>query len=218
MPPRKITGTAPSASIFGLTGPVLTPEERLFFQETDPLGFILFARNCVDPEQLRALTDLLHDLMGRTVPILIDQEGGRVQRLKAPLWTDYPPAQSFGGNVESVKDAYQALARELGKNGITVDCAPVLDVLFPETHDIIGNRAFGNDPETVAACGAAACEAFLEEGIIPIIKHIPGHGRARADLHLELPVVKESIAELRQRILKRSGMFVRCRSARHYGP
>ncbi len=187
---------APLAVIMGLSGPVLSDEEHSFFQEINPLGFILFARNCENPEQMKALVASLHECMGREVPILIDQEGGRVQRLRAPLWTDYPAAQSLNGDLNAVEKMYIALGSELAANGVNVDCAPVLDVSFPETHDVIGDRAFGDTPETVASCGGAVCEALFQSGVVPIIKHIPGHGRAQADSHLELPVVTASRAEL----------------------
>ena len=192
--------------ICGLAGPSLSADEAAFFKETNPLGFILFARNCETPEQVKTLTASLHDCMGREVPILIDQEGGRVQRLRPPHWTDYPPARSFGekfmrdfeaGRTAATESA-TALAAELRACGVNVNCAPVLDVLFPETHEIIGDRAFGKDPDLVAALGAIVCRAYQEQGIVPIIKHIPGHGRARADSHLELPIVDTPLAELQR--------------------
>ncbi len=183
--------------IFGLSGPVLTPEERRFFQRESPLGFILFARNCENPVQVRALTDSLRETVGRECPILIDQEGGRVSRLKPPHWTAIPAMKSFGdrmrtdpqGAEAALRGAIAEICADLVAAGITVDCAPVLDVLGPETHDIIGDRAFSEDPRIVARLGAVACEAFLDGGIVPVIKHIPGHGRAQADSHKELPVV-----------------------------
>lgn len=190
----------PQAVIYGLSGPVLTADERAFFKESDPFGFILFARNCENPDQLKALTASLQDVLGRAVPILIDQEGGRIQRLRAPLWRDYPAAQTFGdlyredpdAALAALRENFSALAAELMAHGVNVDCAPVLDVLFPETHDIIGDRAFSDDPAIVAALGSALCEEFFAQGVVPIIKHLPGHGRAAADSHKELPVVSAS--------------------------
>lgn len=192
-----VQGSVPKAVIFGLSGPVLTPEESAFFREADPLGFILFARNCENPTQLRALTDSLRAVTERDCPVLIDQEGGRVSRLKPPHWSAIPPMKIFGdrahgdphGAEEALRAAIAQICADLTAGGVNVDCAPVLDVLRPETHDVIGDRAFSDDPALVARLGAVACEAFLEAGIVPVIKHIPGHGRARADSHKELPVV-----------------------------
>ncbi|MCB9989585.1 MAG: beta-N-acetylhexosaminidase [Rhodospirillales bacterium] len=191
--------------ICGLSGLVVTPEERDFFRDADPLGFILFARNCDNPDQVKALCASLHEAVGREAPILIDQEGGRVQRLKAPHGHDYPAAHSFGRMFlrdfakgrDALRDSSMALARELAENGVTVNCAPVMDVLFPETHDVIGDRAYDSDPEVVAALGSVVCAAFLEQGIIPIIKHLPGHGRACSDSHEDLPVVDASLEDLK---------------------
>lgn len=198
--------TAPLAVIFGLSGTILTAAEKTFFAESNPLGFILFARNCESPEQVRALTDSLRYCLGRDAPILIDQEGGRVQRLKPPYWTQYPPARSFGetfvfdflrGREEAEKTA-AAIAKDLIDVGVSVNCAPVLDVLTDATHDVIGDRAFSADPQIVAALGAAVCKAYLDNGIIPIVKHIPGHGRAVSDSHKTLPKVDASLEEMSQ--------------------
>lgn len=194
----------PKAMICGLSGPVLTTEETRFFRKEDPLGFILFSRNCADPGQVRGLTDSLRDLTGRDCPILIDQEGGRVQRLGPPHWPAWPAAQVFGDAmrqnpekaVNFLRLSTEKLAEGLKTAGITVNCAPVLDVLRPETHDVIGNRAFSDDPGIVAALGAIVCETFLTAGIRPVIKHIPGHGRAMADSHHDLPVVDAPIERL----------------------
>lgn len=194
----------PKAMICGLSGPALTPEEIRFFRKEEPLGFILFSRNCLDPVRVRALTDSLRDLTGRDCPILIDQEGGRVQRLGPPHWPAWPAAQVFGDlmrqNPEKAVDflrlSTEKLAEGLKTAGITVNCAPVLDVLRPETHEIIGNRAFSDDPGIVAALGAIVCETFLTAGLRPVIKHIPGHGRALSDSHHDLPVVDAPIERL----------------------
>lgn len=196
----------PLAVIFGLAGESLTAAEATFFRQANPLGFILFSRNCKDPAQLKKLVADLHQCLGREAPILIDQEGGRVQRLKPPHWKDYPPARKFGEAFsrnfsegrEMLEKSSAALAQELKDIGVNVNCAPVMDILYPETHEAIGNRAFSGDPEMVAALGATVCRKYLEAGIIPVIKHIPGQGRATADSHKDLPVVAAELAELRQ--------------------
>ncbi len=195
---------APLASIFGLSGAKLTKDERSFFAEANPLGFILFARNCDDPAQLKALTGSLHDCMGREVPVLIDQEGGRVQRLKSPHWQDYPAAQEFGNRftrnfsegIQDVVGTTSSMAQELTDSGISVNCAPVLDVMYPETHASIGDRAFSNDPEMVAVLGAQVCRTYLQGGIIPVIKHMPGQGRAESDSHEDLPVIETALEDM----------------------
>ena len=195
----------PRAVIFGCAGPRLSPSEASFFRETDPLGFILFARNCIDPEQIRALVDSLRAAVGRAdAPVLIDQEGGRVMRLRPPHWPDRPAAARFAALAERDKDAAaraaklnaRLIANDLHALGITVDCAPVLDVRRPETHDVIGDRAYGENPGQVAALGRAVAEGLLEGGVLPVVKHVPGHGRARADSHLELPAVETPRTEL----------------------
>lgn len=197
-------GSVPKAVIFGLSGPVLTDAESAFFRETNPLGFILFARNCENPAQLRDLTDSLRRTMERECPILIDQEGGRVCRLKPPHWSAVPAMKEFGDLARTDPDGAEAALRaaiaqicaDLTACGVNVDCAPVLDVLRPETHDVIGDRAFSDDPALVSRLGVVACAAFMEAGIVPVIKHIPGHGRARADSHKELPVVNAPLRNL----------------------
>jgi beta-N-acetylhexosaminidase len=195
----------PQAVIFGCAGPSLTADERHFFSDALPVGFILFERNCQDPRQVIGLVAELKEITGRPgTPILIDQEGGRVQRLKPPHWRDAPPASVFGRlAVEDLALAREAvelnaglIATELSDLGINVDCAPVLDVLGPKAHSIIGERAFGNDPGTVTALGRAAAEGFLAGGVLPLMKHIPGHGRALADSHQELPVVDAAAEDL----------------------
>lgn len=188
----------PAAAIFGLSGPRLEERERAFFRAANPLGFILFARNCIDEAQVRALEQELKDCLGRDdVPILIDQEGGRVQRLKPPHWRAAPPGARFAAlAVQSEDDAVEAvwlnarlMADDLAALGITVDCAPVLDVPVPGAHDIIGDRAYGTTPEQVALLGRAVCAGLLAGGVLPVVKHVPGHGRAGADSHTSLPVV-----------------------------
>lgn len=193
-----MVGPHPRAVIFGVAGPTLTDRERHFFAEVDPLGFILFARNCLDPTSTRALVADLRESVGRSdALVLIDQEGGRVQRLKPPLWRAAPPAEAFGrlaevdeaNAVEAVWLNSRLLAADLIALGIDVDCAPVLDVRQPEGHDVIGDRAFAKRSETVALLGRASCTGFLAGGVLPVIKHIPGHGRATLDSHEDLPVV-----------------------------
>lgn len=196
----------PAAVIFGLSGTALTEAERRFFAHVQPLGFILFARNCATPAQVRALTASLRALLGRDdVPILIDQEGGRVQRLNPPHWRAAPPAAVFGrlaagkGEAAGCEGAWlnaRCLAEELISLGITVNCAPVLDVPTPNADPIIGDRALAAEPGPVARLGEAMCEGLLAGGVAPVIKHIPGHGRATSDSHWHLPVVDTSRAEL----------------------
>ncbi len=198
--------TEPSkAVIFGCSGPALTDGERRFFEESHPAGFILFERNCQDPDQVRGLVGELRETVNRPdAPVLIDQEGGRVQRLQPPHWRDAPPPGAFaalaGRSLSRAEEAVclngQLIAAELSGLGITVNCAPVLDIPGPDAHEIIGDRAFGNDPEIVAALGMAAAAGHLQGGVIPVIKHIPGHGRAKADSHEELPVVDAGAEEL----------------------
>ena len=194
--------------IYGCSGVSLTGEERRFFTEVRPTGFILFERNCLDPDQVLGLVAELKEISGRAgTPVLIDQEGGRVQRLKPPNWRACPAAAGFGAlarrdpalAVEAARLNAELIAAELFDLGITVDCAPVLDVPSPGSHDIIGERAFGGDPDIVAALGLAAAEGFLSRGIQPVIKHIPGHGRAVADSHHDLPVVEAAATELEKK-------------------
>jgi beta-N-acetylhexosaminidase len=194
-----------SAAILGCAGTTLTAEEAAFFRDVKPWGFILFKRNIADPNQVRALTAALRETVGRSdAPILIDQEGGRVARLGAPHWKTYPPGRAYGALVandplvarEITRLGARLIAHDLLSLGINVDCVPVLDVPDPQGHEIIGDRAYGDTPEQVATLGRAAAEGLLAGGVLPIIKHIPGHGRAMSDSHLELPVVKAKLAEL----------------------
>ncbi|MBM3564635.1 MAG: beta-N-acetylhexosaminidase [Alphaproteobacteria bacterium] len=196
----------PRAAVFGLAGVALTADERAFFRDADPLGFILFARNVETPDQVRALVAGLRAAVGRAdAPVLIDQEGGRVARLRPPHWRAAPPAKVFGDlyarKPEAAREAtrlnHRLLAAELDALGITVDCAPVLDVPVAGAHDVIGDRAFSRDPAVVADLGRAACEGLLAGGVLPVVKHVPGHGRARADSHKELPAVDAPLADLR---------------------
>jgi beta-N-acetylhexosaminidase len=193
------------AAIFGCAGTALLPDERRFFDDVKPLGFILFQRNLASPEQARALTDSLRVCAGRDdVPILIDQEGGRVARLRPPHWPVYPPAAAFGALHARDPDAARRatrlnallIAADLVEIGVNVDCVPCLDVPQHDAHGIIGDRAFSTDPAVVAELGRAQAEAMIEAGVLPVIKHMPGHGRARVDSHDALPVVESTLAEL----------------------
>ncbi len=197
------TGT--TAAIYGCLGASLSAEEKAFFARTQPWGFILFLRNCESPEQVRALSDSLRDCVGRDAPILIDQEGGRVQRLKPPHWPLYPSGRRYGDlyavdkerGLEAARLGARLMAHDLEALGINVDCLPVLDVPVPGAHDVIGNRAYGLTPEPVVALARAAANGLLEGGVLPVAKHIPGHGRAGVDSHLHLPVVEAGADELR---------------------
>ena len=191
------------ACIFGLSGTELSAEERAFFSEVQPMGFILFRRNIDTPEQVRALTGSLRACVERDPLILVDQGGGRVRRLRPPHWPDYPPAahyRDFAHSIEEERELVRLGARlmacDLRDLGINVDCAPVLDVPQPGAHDIIGDRAYGMTRESVAVMGRAACEGFLAGGVLPVIKHIPGHGRAGADSHAALPIVDTAYDEI----------------------
>ncbi len=181
----------------GLSGPTITRDERALFRDTNPAGYIVFARNCIDADQLLALTDDLRDLAGRDVAILIDQEGGRVARLRPPIWPAFPPAAAFGSLYDVAPVSAIAAARlnaliialTLRDVGVTVDCLPLLDVRSAEGHDIIGDRSYGDEPMRVAALGRATLDGLRAGGVIGVVKHIPGHGRARVDSHHALPVV-----------------------------
>jgi len=192
--------------IFGCAGTSLTAEERDFFRAADPLGFILFARNVENPDQVRSLVAGLRQSVGRAdAPVLIDQEGGRVARLKPPHWPARPPAAFFGelyrqrGRTtacEAVRLDARLIADDLYRLGIDVLCAPVLDLRYPTTHQAIGDRSFGGDPEVVSDLAASFIDGAIEGGVIPVLKHIPGHGRATRDSHFDLPVVEATAAEL----------------------
>lgn len=192
------------AFITGISGTTVTAEEKEFIQTYKPFGFILFARNIENPEQVKALTKNLREINENNSPILIDQEGGRVARLKPPHWPSFPSMESLlekaGSNrdarVKAVKENAHALAETLIALGIDVDCAPVADLRHKGAHDIIGDRSFGENPEEVALYARALCEGLKERGVLPIIKHIPGHGRAHADSHEELPVVDADLKTL----------------------
>lgn len=192
-------------AIFGLSGPQLTADERAFFREADPAGYILFGRNCENPEQLRALTDDLRAIHGRDrLLVSIDQEGGRVARLRPPHWAGYPCAEAFAklyeiapaSAIEAARANATAMGLELSAMGITVDYHPPLDLRVPGAHDVIGDRAFGADPMQVAALGRAVLEGLAAGGVTGCVKHMPGHGRTDVDTHKALPTVTASTAEL----------------------
>ena len=189
----------------GLKGEALSDDERAFFSEADPAGYILFRRNVVDRAQLRALTDSLRTLSGRAdLPILIDQEGGRVARMQPPEWPAFPAGALFDRlydiapmtAIEAARANARAIGLMLREVGITVDCLPLLDIRQPDAHDIIGDRALGSEPMRVAALGRATLEGLASAAVVGVVKHIPGHGRAMADSHLELPVVDADEATL----------------------
>ena len=192
-------------AIFGLSGLTLTADERAFFRDADPAGYIVFGRNVENREQLRALTDSLREIHGRErLLITIDQEGGRVARMKPPEWTRFPAGEAFdtlydlapASAIEAMRANAEALAADLAEVGISCTHAPVLDVRQPGAHDVIGDRALGSEPLRVAALGRAVLEGLALAGIIGTIKHMPGHGRSNCDTHLEMPTVAASAEEL----------------------
>ena len=192
------------AVITGVSGPTLTTSERHFVQEANPWGLILFKRNVTTPDALRRLIDEFRALLGRQAPVLIDQEGGRVQRLGPPHWQSYPPAAVYGAAFDLDHDAGlraarlggRLIANDLFEVGIDVDCAPVADVPAPGADAVIGDRAYGAAPAKVAALAGAFAAGLMEGGVLPVLKHLPGHGRATADSHLRLPVVTADRATL----------------------
>ncbi|MFC0687252.1 beta-N-acetylhexosaminidase [Novosphingobium clariflavum] len=192
-------------AIFGLSGLTLSDDERAFFRDADPAGYILFGRNIESREQVRALTDDLRTIHGRErLLISIDQEGGRVARMKPPVWPAYPPGEAFdrlydlapASAIEAARDNAEALGLDLAEVGITADCHPTLDVRQKGAHDVVGDRSFGFEPMRVAALGRATLQGLARAGVVGCIKHIPGHGRAMADSHKELPTVTASAEEL----------------------
>jgi beta-N-acetylhexosaminidase len=188
------------AFISGCASTSLNDEEKRFFAETCPWGLILFKRNIQNPSQVSELIQNYREIADRAdAPVLIDQEGGRVQRLGAPHWPDFPAAERLTRTADTgaaVALGARLLASELMKLGINVDCLPVADLRFPGAHDVIGDRAYGSDPAEVAALARSAAEGLLAGGVLPVVKHIPGHGRAMADSHHELPKVSASREEL----------------------
>ncbi|MBR0647731.1 beta-N-acetylhexosaminidase [Plastoroseomonas hellenica] len=185
------------AAIIGLAGPVLTAEEAALLRDARPLGVILFARNVQDPVQLTALTAAVRDVLGEAAPILVDQEGGRVARLRPPHWPAFPAAIAFAdGPAGAARDGARRMGATCLAAGFDVVCAPVLDLRIPDAHGVIGDRAYGETPEAVARLGAAVVAGLLEAGVTPVVKHVPGHGRATADSHHELPRVTADAATL----------------------
>lgn len=189
------------AAIFGCEGLTLGREEAAFFRDYDPFGFILFARNVESPAQLRRLTAALRETVGRDAPILVDQEGGRVQRLRAPHWREWTPPLDFvtaAGDraAQALRLRYAIMGAELLDVGIDADCAPVGDLITDKTHPFLKNRCYGSDPATVAALGLAVAEGLLSAGVMPVMKHLPGHGRSEVDTHHELPTVTAPRSEV----------------------
>lgn len=193
------------AFITGAAGLILTADEQAFLAAERPWGLILFARNCDTATQITDLVLRFRDLVGRAdAPVLIDQEGGRVQRLKPPGWRRYPTGRAYGEIYDADpaagrRAAYlgaRLIADDLAALGITVDCLPVADVPAPDGHDVIGDRAYSTNPAVVAEMARAAAEGLMAGGVLPVVKHVPGHGRARADSHLALPVVETDRATL----------------------
>ncbi|MEO0420531.1 MAG: beta-N-acetylhexosaminidase [Pseudomonadota bacterium] len=192
-------------AIFGCSGHTLTDDERAFFREADPAGYILFGRNCDTPDQLRALTDDLRSIHGRErLLISMDQEGGRVARLRPPHWSSYPSGEAFArlyarapaSAIEAARAGGEAMALELAAMGITVTYHPPLDLRQPGAHDVIGDRALGSDPIQIAALGRAILDGLERGGVTGCIKHMPGHGRSMVDTHKEVPTVHASEEEL----------------------
>lgn len=194
----------PAAAIFGCQGLALTQNEKSFFRDVDPLGFIVFARNIDTPSQLKSLCQSLRDTVGRNAPILVDQEGGRVERLSAPHWSSWLPAleQVKVVGPETAERAtylrYRIIASELYDVGLDVNCAPVADIATGDTHPILRNRCFGMDVNSVALHGRACARALLDGGVLPVLKHIPGHGRPQSDSHIELPRTSAALDVLMQ--------------------
>ncbi|MEO3414046.1 beta-N-acetylhexosaminidase [Roseovarius sp. CAU 1744] len=191
------------ATILDAEGLRLTAEEKRFFRQANPFGFILFARNIDTPDQVRALCDEMREAVGRDASVTIDQEGGRVQRLRGPTWRDWlPPLEHVTVAGEAAAEAmylrYRLIAAELRALGIDSNCAPLVDVAGPATHEFLKNRCYGFDPASVARIGRAVADALLRGGVLPVLKHIPGHGRAVVDSHHDLPVVSAPVDALEQ--------------------
>ena len=193
---------APGAYIFGCAGPQLSAHEAAFFGEADPWGFILFARNIVEPQQVFALTAALRESVGRAAPVFIDQEGGRVARLRPPHWRDWlPPLEQVmlnkRGAARSMYLRYRLIADELRAVGIDGNCAPVADIAGADTHPVLRNRCYGQDVVKVAEIAGSVAQALLDGGVLPVVKHMPGQGRASSDSHQELPRVRARYKALR---------------------
>lgn len=189
------------AAILGCLGPALAPDEAAFLADYDPFGFILFARNIETPDQTRRLTDDLRAAVGRDAPVFVDQEGGRVQRLRGPHWREWSPpldlVQAAGDQAAAAMALrYRLIAAELRAVGIDGNCAPCADVITPATHPFLRNRCYGDDPARVTGIARAVAEAHLATGVLPVIKHMPGHGRSAVDTHHDLPTVTADRATL----------------------
>jgi beta-N-acetylhexosaminidase len=196
---------AQSSAILGCGGHALTPDERAFFADAQPWGFILFARNIATPDQVLALCSDLRACVGRDAPILIDQEGGRVQRMRAPHWREWHPALDQMARMPVLPQAaramylrYRLIAHELRAVGIDANCAPLADIARDDTHRVLHNRLYGSDLDTVTTIARAVAQAHLDGGVLPVLKHLPGYGRGRVDSHLDLPIVSATRAELDQ--------------------
>jgi len=186
---RRMQGDGVGATIFGCSGPALLPGEARFIADAQPWGFILFRRNVETAEQLRALCSALRAAVGREAPVFMDQEGGTVQRLRPPLARDWPDAQAQRGSARAVWLRHRLMALELRAVGVDGACAPVIDVAGPDTHPFLQRRIWGTDPQRVSELGRAAAEGLLAGGVLPVIKHLPGHGAGNADSHHNLPRV-----------------------------
>lgn len=197
-----------AAAIFGCAGLSLTEDEKAFFRALKPWGYILFARNIGDPDEIRRLVDEMREAAGWAAPVLIDQEGGRVARLRGPIWRDWPPvgrwcAAADAGEIaeealyEALRLRYRLIGAELMDLGIDVDCAPLLDLRLPGFHEVMGDRALGAAPESVSRRAQAIAAGLRDAGVLPVIKHAPGHGRALVDSHHALPVVDAPLETLR---------------------
>lgn len=186
------------AMIFGCAGTRLSQAEAAFFRDSDPWGFILFARNVADPAQLAGLCADLRDSVGRDAPILVDQEGGRVQRLRPPFWRDWPPAleQSQQTGQRGMYLRARIVASELRAVGIDCNCAPLADIAGPDTHPFLRNRCYGTTLDAVIEAARATSDGLLAGGVLPVLKHVPGHGRGTVDSHLDLPRVNAGLDEL----------------------
>ena len=197
-----MTGATPRAVIFGCAGMRLSAAERALFAQAQPWGAILFARNIETPEQLVALTSDLRDAVGRDMPVLIDQEGGRVQRMRPPYWRNWPPALEQSQHAHDPARAMylrgRLIAAELRSCGLDVNCAPLADIARDTTHPVLHNRCYGTAVDQVVAHAQAMARGLMAGGVLPVLKHIPGHGRAQADSHLDLPVVSAAHADLTQ--------------------
>ncbi len=194
---------APHAVVLGCRGARLDPQEAAYFRDADPWGFILFARNVEDPRQLERLVGDLRHAVGRDAPVMIDQEGGRVQRMRAPHWREWPSPEAESRDEDVARAARRLwlrarlIAAELAAVGIDVDCIPTLDVARPETHPFLANRCFGTDPARVARLGRAVADGLMAGGVLPVMKHAPGHGRAAGDSHHDLPRIDAAPEALR---------------------